>query len=122
MKVLFLSLVAMMFSMVCFGQEAVLLSEEPVVEYGTVTSATKQPLFLKFTNSGDQVLYLSESRTSFGFEVVYLPEQVAPGSIDSIGFTIDLKAIRGPFRKKISIVTNSKTGLAVFDVSGIIEN
>jgi len=36
----------MMFSMVCFGQEAVLLSEEPVVEYGTVTSATKQPLFL----------------------------------------------------------------------------
>ncbi|MFM1807583.1 MAG: hypothetical protein RLZZ242_308 [Bacteroidota bacterium] len=121
MKTTFFSLIALLVSTICFSQQATLVSDEPVINFGTLNANTPQPLFFKIINRGEETLYLSEARTSFGFDVIYIPEKMAPGAVDSVGFTIDLNTLRGPFRKRISVVTSSKSGLAVFDVAGKIE-
>jgi hypothetical protein len=122
MKTLLISILTLLVSGLCYGQDPVLLTGETLVEYGTLTTKSKQPLFFTFKNNGDQTLLIKESRTSFGIEVVYFPTEVAAGAVDSIGFTINLKELNGPFRKPISLVTNSVNGLSVFTVAGRIKD
>lgn len=122
MKTIVISMLTLLVTGVGYGQDPVLLTGETAVQYGTLTKKSKQPLFFTFKNNGDQTLFITEARTSFGYEVVYFPTQVAVGAIDSIGFTIDLKQLNGPFRKTISLVTNTANGLSVFNVAGRIED
>ncbi len=122
MKTLVISMLTLFMSGVCYGQDLVLLTGETVVQCGTLTKKSKQPLFFTFKNNGDQTLLISEARTSFGYEVVYFPTELAAGAMDSIGFTIDLKNLNGPFRKTITLVTNAVNGLSVISLTGRIED
>lgn len=122
MKTLVISMLTLFMSGVCYGQDLVLLTGETVVQCGTLTKKSKQPLFFTFKNNGDQTLVISEARTSFGYEVVYFPTELAAGAMDSIGFTIDLKNLNGPFRKTITLVTNAVNGLSVISLTGRIED
>lgn len=122
MKTLVICLLTLLVSGVCYGQNPELLMGESLVQLGTLTMKSKQPLFFTFKNNGDQTLFIYEVRTSFGYNVVYFPTQVAVGAMDSIGFTISLKDLNGPFRKTISLVTNTVNVLSVFSLAGRIED
>ena len=104
------------------AQSAQLLGNASFVDLGLVTAKSEQPLYFKFLNTGDQPLILTEPRTSFGYEVVYVPEKVVAGAIDSIGVVINVNELKGPFRKTVSIFSETDNDISVFVITGRVED
>ena len=122
MKKFIFSIFGLFIAQVAFSQEPVLLDGTSTIEFGTITASTKQPLYFKITNKSESSLLISEVRTSFGYDATYFPESLASGAIDSIGFTIDISKLNGPFRKTISLVSNTSNGITVFTIAGRVED
>jgi hypothetical protein len=99
MKRFIFSLLALLLWQYGSAQSAQLLGNASFVDLGSITAKSEQPLYFKFLNTGDQPLVLTEPRTSFGYEVVYVPEKVVAGAIDSIGVVIDVNELKAHFAK-----------------------
>ena len=87
-----------------------------------LTAKGVQPLYVMLRTTGERPLILTEPRTSFGYEVVYVPEKVVAGAIDSIGVVIDVNELKGPFRKTVSIFSETDNGISVFVITGRVED
>lgn len=122
MKRFIFSLLALLLWQYGSAQSAQLLGNASFVDLGSITAKSEQPLYFKFLNTGDQPLILTEPRTSFGYEVVYIPEKVVAGAIDSIGVVINVNELKGPFRKTVSIFSETDNGISVFVITGRVED
>jgi len=115
-KLLLLSLLSFVFIASSFAQEQeaaptaapgpVMELESDVVDYGTIAKNSEPLRTLKFTNTGDEPLVISNARGSCGCTVPTWPkEPILPGESSVLEIRYATNRI-GSFNKKVTLTTN----------------
>ena len=89
-----------------------------VVDYGTIDQHSEPLRLLKFTNTGDEPLVITNARGSCGCTVPTWPkEPVMPGEVSQIEVRYATNRV-GPFTKTITLTTNEIGDPKVIKVTG----
>ncbi len=84
------------------------VTEEKTYDFGQVVEGEKVQFTFRFRNVGDEVLVLSNVRSSCGCTAALLSSsRIAPGDIGELQATFDSKGFRGAVNKTIFVETNA---------------
>lgn len=94
--------------------------ESLTVDYGTAEENCDPLRIVKFTNTGDEPLIITNARGSCGCTVPQWPKQpIMPGETSQIEIRYDTKRV-GPFNKTVRITTNENNDGHTITVKGKI--
>ncbi|GMN11907.1 hypothetical protein MTsPCn9_32090 [Croceitalea sp. MTPC9] len=92
------------------------------IDYGEIAKGSDGLRVFQFTNTGDSPLLISNAKSSCGCTVPQYPKNtpIAPGETGEIKVKYDTNRV-GPFRKAITISSNSDTPTTVLKIKGTIK-
>ena len=98
--------------------------EKLVHEFGTISETEKYNTGFRFTNTGNDVLVISQVKAACGCTVPTLSRtRFLPGEGDTIDVTFDPRGKRGDTDKYITVVSNSKPeGVVKLKIHSVIES
>jgi hypothetical protein len=102
------------------GQEAALVFDSEVIDFGTISRKNNKLHFLRVNNRSESDIRLIEGRISFGYDIVRLPSLIHAQNTDSIGVRISSELLSGPFRKVLTLITSSDPSVYTIRISGKI--
>lgn len=92
--------------------------ESLTVDYGTIEENAEPLRIVKFTNTGEEPLIITNARGSCGCTVPQWPKQpIMPGETSQIEIRYDTKRV-GPFNKTVRITTNENNDGHTITVKG----
>ncbi len=100
------------------GSGPIMQLDTTVVDYGTIKENADPLRLVKFTNTGDEPLVITNARGSCGCTVPTWPkEPIMPGESSQIEIRYATNRI-GPFTKKVTLTTNEGGDPRVLTVTG----
>ncbi|MDX1470210.1 MAG: DUF1573 domain-containing protein [Flavobacteriaceae bacterium] len=92
--------------------------EQEEIDYGKIPHSSDGERVFKFTNTGDEVIVISNVKTSCGCTVPSFPkEPILPGQTGEITVKYDTKRI-GSFSKTLSVISNASNPTQTLKIKG----
>lgn len=105
------------------GPTSTMEFEETTYDFGTVESGGIVSKVFTFTNTGDEILVLSNAKGSCGCTVPQWPkEPIAPGEIASITVQFDSKNKSGRQSKRVTIIANTDPAQTFLTIKGEVNS
>ena len=90
-------------------------------DYGTIPQGTPASYEFEFSNAGDSPIIINNVKPSCGCSVAEFPKTpIKPGTTGTIKVTYNA-AVKGPFTKQFTVLSNSKTAVRTLVIKGKVE-